>query len=48
VVNGQPFSEHDLIERMTRHWSRGMQLLGAGEIVLDTPTLVLRPGPATD
>jgi hypothetical protein len=48
VVNGQPFSEHDLIERMTRHWSRGMQLLGAGENVLDTPTLVLRPGPATD
>jgi Domain of unknown function (DUF1839) len=48
VVNGQPFQEHDLIERMTRLWSRGMALLGAGEIVLDTPTLVLKPAPAAD
>ena len=48
VVNGQPFNEHALVERMTRHWSRGMQLLGAGEIVLDTPTLLLRPAPAAD
>lgn len=48
VASGQAFHEHDLIERMVRLWSRGMQLLGAGEIVLDTPTLVLRPGPAAD
>jgi hypothetical protein len=48
VESGSPFQEHELIDRMVRHWSRGMALLGAGEIVLDTPTLVLRPGHATD
>jgi hypothetical protein len=48
VESGQPFQEHNLIDRMVRHWSRGMALLGAGEIVLDTPTLVLRPVPAVD
>lgn len=48
VESGQAFQEYDLVDRMVRHWSRGMALLGAGEIVLDTPTLVLRPGPAAD
>lgn len=48
VASGQPFHEHDLIERMVRLWSRGMQLLGAGEIVLDPPTLLLRPGGAAE
>jgi hypothetical protein len=48
VVSGQPFNEHDLIERMTRHWSKGMQWLGAGEIVLEGPVFVLKPGPADE
>ena len=47
VESGQPFQEYDLVDRMVRHWSRGMALLGAGEIVLDTPVL-LKPGPAAD
>ena len=49
VVSGQPLNETELLERMARQWSRGMALLGAGEIVLDHPdTVVLRPGPAAD
>jgi hypothetical protein len=49
VVSGQPLNETELLERMARQWSRGMALLGAGEIVLDHPdTVVLRPAPATD
>ena len=47
MESGQPFQEYDLVDRMVRHWSRGMGLLGAGEIVLDTP-VVLRPGHAAD
>ncbi|MFM2055435.1 MAG: hypothetical protein RL456_3472 [Pseudomonadota bacterium] len=37
----------ELLDRMGRHWSKGMHLLGTGEIVLDPP-LVLRPAPAAD
>ena len=48
LLHGTGGNEHDLIERMTRHWSRGMQWLGAGEIVLDGPVLVLKPGPADE
>ena len=48
VESGQPFQEYDLVDRMVRHWSRGMALLGAGEIELDAPTRVLRPGYTPD
>lgn len=37
---GRPLEAGPMVERMARHWSRGMALLGAGEIVLDPP-----PGP---
>lgn len=47
VVGGKPLNEGDLLGHMVRHWSRGMELLGAGEIVLDTLPL-RRPGSAEE
>lgn len=46
VLTGRPLNEGDLLDRMARHWSRGMQLLGAGEIVLDSASTGRPPSAA--